>query len=287
MLRAATVLILLLGLAACGQLPRPFAPEQKSQNALLELKDRAGITVLPMTGDIPQPPGSMARAMVEALHGLNVPAALGQGNRESRVLETHSLVLPQPDGRDEVLLYWDLRAHDGARVGIHNLRRVLPRGAWQAGDPRVIAALTAEAAPAIAALVQNPPVEVARIPGFPGARLVILPLESAPGDAAVSLPRALAAEFLAADLPVADKIGENDLLVLGDVEVGPPKDGLQEVAIKWQVIRARGDEELGEITQRNHVPAGSLDGPWGAAAREIARGAAAGMIDLLGSAGKL
>ena len=55
------------------------------------------------------------------------------------------------------------------------------------------------AAPAIAALVQNPPVEMARIPGFPGARLVILPLGPAPGDAAVSLPRALAAEFLAAD----------------------------------------------------------------------------------------
>ncbi len=287
MLRAASLLILLLGVAACGQVPRPFAPEQKSQNALLELKDRAGITVLPMTGDIPQPPGTAAQAMVEALHGLNVLAALGQGNRESRILESHSLVLPRPGGRDEVLLYWDLRAHDGARVGIHNLRRVLPRGAWQAGDPRVVATLTAEAAPAIAALVQNPPVEIAIIPGFPGARLVILPLGPAPGDAAVSLPHALAAEFLAAELPVADKIGEHDLLVLGNIELGPPKDGLQEVAIKWLVIRVRGNEELGEIAQRNHVPAGSLDGPWGAAAREIARGAAAGMIDLLGSAGKL
>lgn len=285
--RPAIIAILALTLAACGQLPHPFAPEEKTGAGLLELKDRAGITVLPMAGDAPEPRGNFARVMVEALLALNVPAATGPGNRESRILESRAQVLPLPDGRDELLLYWDLRSPGGERAGLHSLRRLLPRGAWQNGDPETIERLAAETAPVLAAMVQNPPVKTALIPGFPGARLVVLPLDHGPGDAALSLPRALEAALLAASLPVAKDIGDDDLLVLGSVTLGAPKGGLQEVAIEWRVIRAGNDEELGEVAQRNQVPAGSLDGPWGQTARAVAREAAAGVIDLLDRAGKL
>ncbi|MFQ5776192.1 MAG: hypothetical protein ACE5GS_16865, partial [Kiloniellaceae bacterium] len=268
-------------LAACGQLPRPFAPEKKAPNALLRLDDRGGIVVLPVTGDVPGTPGAVAEAMAEALRGLNVPAATGGGNGESRYLHGRALVRPLPGGREELFLYWEVREADGRRTGFHSLRRELPGGAWHALRPELVETLGAAAAPAIAALVQNPPVEMAAIPGFPRARLVVLPLDEGPGDSPLSLPRALEAELLAAKLPVADRIGEDDLLVLGDVALGPPRDGVQEVAVKWLVVSARDDEELGEIAQRDRVPAGSLDGNWGATAREIARGAAAGVIDLL------
>ncbi|HEY5598393.1 MAG TPA: hypothetical protein VIK47_06270, partial [Kiloniellales bacterium] len=91
----------------------------------------------------------------------------------------------------------------------------------------------------------------------------------------------------AAKLPVSDRIGDNDLLVLGDVVLGSAQDGLQVVSIRWSVISARDNQELGEIAQQNVVPAGSLDGPWGAVADEVARAAASGLVDLLGTAGKL
>jgi hypothetical protein len=53
------------------------------------------------------------------------------------------------------------------------------------------------------------------------------------------------------------------------------------------LVSARDDRELGEIAQQNVVPAGSLDGPWGPVADEVARAAASGLLDLLGQAGKL
>lgn len=274
-------LVALLAPGACGELPRPFIAGQKEANDLLHLDDRAGVVVRPLTGEAPGAPGPLAQAMAARLRALNVPASTGPGNRESAILGGRARVRPAGGGREEVLVRWELRRPGGGTIGSHGLRRVVPAGAWQAGRPALVEALAAEAAPAIAAMVQGPPVEMARIPGFPRARLVILPLDGAPGDSEVSLPRALAAELAAAELPVAQTIQDDDLLVLGDVALGPARNGVQEVAIEWRVIQARADAQLGVVAQRNWVAAGSLDGPWGQTAREIAREAAAGVIDLL------
>ena len=194
---------------------------------------------------------------------------------------------PLPGGREEVLLYWELRDPAGRRTGVHTQRREQAAGAWAAGDPEMFAEIAGAAAPALAAMAQDPTVEAAAIPGFPRARLVILPLGGAPGDAAESLPRALAAELAAAKLPVAEKIGDGDLLILGDVALGPAEGGVQAVSIRWTLVSASDDRQIGEIAQQNMVPAGSLDGPWGPVAEEVARAAADGLADLLGAAGKL
>jgi hypothetical protein len=112
-------------------------------------------------------------------------------------------------------------------------------------------------------------------------------MDTAPGDGGTSLPRALAAELQAAKLPVAERIDDSDILVFGDVALGPVEGGLQAVSITWSLVVASDDRKLGEIAQQNLVPAGSLDGPWGPVADEIARAAATGLRELLGQAGKL
>ena len=285
-LRAAVAALCLTALTACGQLPRPFQAEDKAANELLHLSDRAGILVMPMAGDRPGAPGTLAEAMVARLRDLNVPASATRGNEESPVLYGRALVRPISADGEEALLFWELRDVDGRRRGMHSLRRELPKGSWWRADPELIAALAAAAAPKVAAMVQDPAVEMAAIPGFPRARLVVLPLDGAPGDSADSLIRALEAELLAAKLPVAERIAEDDLLVLGDVALGPARDGRQDVAVTWLVVSAREGTDLGEVAQRNRVPAGSLDGPWGPTARAIARGAAEGVMDLLKRASK-
>ncbi len=241
---------------------------------------------MPMAGDRPGAPGTMTGAMVDHLRDLNVPASAKHGNGESPILYGRALVRPISADSEEALLFWELRDVDGRRLGIHTLRRELPNGSWLRADPELISALAETAAPKIAAMVQEPTVEMAAIPGFPRARLVVLPLHGTPGDSAVSLSRALEAELLAAGFPVAEEISEEDLLVLGDVTLGPPQEGVQDVTVTWLVVSAQGGAELGEIAQRNRVPAGSLDGPWGPVARAIARGAAEGVIDLLDRASR-
>jgi hypothetical protein len=280
-------------LAACGQLPRPFQPEDKSGNALLNLRDGAGIVVQPIAGAPTAGGQILAEALVARLRDRDIPAGTENGNLGSRHLMGRAAVRPLPGGREEILLYWEMREPDGGRTGILTQRREQAAGTWAAGAPALLETLAEALAPEVAALVQDPAlassprVKAAAIPGFPGARLVVLQIPGAPGDAAHSLPNALEAALQAAKLPVAERIGDNDLLILGDVAVGPKDGGLQTVAIRWSLVSARDDRELGEIAQQNVVPAGSLDGPWGPVADEVARAAASGLLDLLGQAGKL
>lgn len=288
MLRLALALIVAGAvLAACGQIPRPFQPEHKGGNALLELRDAAGIVVEPVVGTPGAGGQALAEAVAAALRDRAIPAATGGGNLASRRLYGRAAVRPLPGGREEILLSWEMRDPDGGRAGTLTQRHGAAAGAWAAGTPAQLAALAEAAAPDVAAQVQGPAIEAAAIPGFPKARLVVLDLVGAPGDAADSLPRALESALQAAKLPVSDRIGDSDLLVLGDVALASEQGGLQVVSIRWSVISARDDQELGEIAQQNVVPAGSLDGPWGPVADEVARAAASGLIDLLGTAGKL
>ena len=285
--RALVVLLAGAVLAACGQLPRPFQPEEKSSNALLQLRDQAGIVVQPVTGEAPASGTALAEIMAARLRDLNIPAATIGGNQGSQRLTGRAVVRHLPGGREELLLYWELRDADGRRTGLHTQRHEQAAGAWAAGAPALLAELADAAAQKLANMAQDPPIRAAAIPGFPHARLVILPLIGAPGDAVESLPKALKAELTTANLPVSDRISDNDLLVLGDVTVGPAKGGLQAISIRWTLISAGDDQELGTIAQQNVVPAGSLNGPWGPVATEVARATAAGLIDLLGAAGKL
>ncbi len=277
MRRFAACLLVILA-SACGQLPRPFQPEDKSGNALLHLVDRAGVLVRPITADAPGRPEAMAEVLAAALRARNLPATTRGRNQGSRILTGRAAVVRLPAGRDEVMLYWELRDMTGARLGSYAQRSELEPGAWQIGDPEAIAPVVDQAAGVIAAMVQGPPIESA---AARQAHLVILPITGLPGDGGTSLPRALKAALAAVDLTVAEEAGAEGLLIACEVDLGPPRGGLQEIAVTWAVIRASDNAELGRIEQQNAVPAGSLDGPWGATARGIAQGAAFGILELV------
>ncbi|MDH3473444.1 MAG: hypothetical protein OEM59_07105 [Rhodospirillales bacterium] len=283
--RALCLLGLVLAVAGCGQLPRPFQPADKTGNALLEIKDGMAIAVLPVTHDAPGAPLVTAEALAAALRDRNLPASTQGRARAGRRLSGRAVVQPLSAGQEEVLLYWELSNAQGQRLAAVAQRGVAVPGAWRAGDPEVVRELMDQAAGKIAALVQDPTVEEAALTAPLAAptppKLVILPIEDLPGDGGRSLPWALAAELLAAGVPLAREAGADDLTIAGRVELAAPRSGRQEVTVGWTVTRARDGAELGRIDQRSQVPAGSLDGPWGATAGGIAAGAAAGILDLL------
>jgi hypothetical protein len=279
--RALCLLGLVLTVAGCGQLPRPFQPADKTGNALLEIKDGMAITVLPVTHDAPGAPLETAEALAAALRDRNLPASTQGRARAGRRLSGRAVVLPLSPGKEEVLLYWELSNAQGQRLAAVAQRGVAAPGAWRAGEPEVVRTLMEQAAGKIAALVQNPTVEEAALPAPAAPRLVILPIEGLPGDGGRSLPWALATELLAAGVPLAREADADDMMIAGRVELSSPRSGHQEVTVGWTVTRARDGAELGRIDQQSQVPAGSLDGPWGATAGGIAAGAAAGILDLL------
>lgn len=277
MTRIAIFIFCLAGLGSCGQMPRPFEHRAALESDLLVLKDRAGIVVAPLAGDLPADPLHLASAMAKRLRDLNIPATTHAGNDESRYLHGWVVRKPLAAAPDRLILEWELWDLDGRLIGGYTQHRPLE----PSGGAALINAVAREAAPKIAALVQEAPVIETRIPGFPGASLFVAPLDDGPGDSARSLIPALRAELAATGLPVSKQQGPSDLLVQGKIDLKPAPNGQEEIAIAWTVAASHDGKELGRIDQRNQVPAGSLDGPWGALAVEIARGAAAGIMKLL------
>ena len=67
--------------------------------------------------------------------------------------------------------------------------------------------------------------------------------------------------------------------------VGKAADGKQPIQIDWMVRDPQG-KRLGTVSQKNDIPAGSLDGAWGQTADAAAAAAAQGIIKLLPSGAK-
>ena len=79
---------------------------------------------------------------------------------------------------------------------------------------------------------------------------------------------------------VIPKRPQSNYLVKGFVNVSPPYNGSNDIAITWLVATKEG-RELGKVTQNNRVPAGSLNGRWGDVAYIIAQGGSIGIIDIV------
>ncbi len=102
----------------------------------------------------------------------------------------------------------------------------------------------------------------------------------APGDGSKSLSEALKRQLARKGIKVTSQKNANTYLVQGRVKLGSPVGGRQSIAIDWDVLSPSG-KKIGTVSQKNRIPAGSLDGPWGKVADAAAEGAAGGIIKML------
>jgi hypothetical protein len=105
----------------------------------------------------------------------------------------------------------------------------------------------------------------------------------APGDGRSSLTAAIKKRLYAGGVKLAggsESAGRNVYTVKGVVSVKDAGGGKETIKIDWQVIDPNG-RSLGNVTQQNTIPKGSLSGPWGAIADAAAGAAANGIIKLL------
>ena len=109
---------------------------------------------------------------------------------------------------------------------------------------------------------------------------VTITVTGAPGDGNASLRAAAGKELEARG--VIDRPGPSAYNIRCTVSVVDARDanGKQPFHIEW-VIRKPGGEKLGTVSQRNEIPAGSLDGAWGKAAENAAWAAVQRIMRLL------
>lgn len=288
----------LLALAGCEQLPQPFQPK-KAPDYVASRIAQSRIAVLPPQAEggsqaLPGNPRLAAETLAQALQDEGLLASPGHASEKMRRLKTVVRLIDGGGGKthETVEVEWTLFDPNGFQIDNTVERFTLLSAAWDQGNPRVLEEVAAVAAPRIAAFLQGPEIREAsrdqpeteaeaKIPAYPGARLVVLPVEGAPGDGGERLRQELERQLSLAGYPTADSPATGDLVVRGRVEVAQLDATWEEVTLVWRLQEAGRTSTLGEISQANRVPAGSLDRSWGTAAAAAAQGAADGLFDLL------
>lgn len=266
-------------LAGCQQVPHPFADDRPQPSALsLSPRDSAGIIVAPVIGAPAPIAGDLAEAMAAALRQAEVPASTVGGNKGSYRLVATAREQSLAAGRSALTVDWDLRTADGRSLGHVPATSEQSSAAWRAGGEATARAIAAPAAPAIAKLVQEePPVAAAGV----DAVVAVRPVTGAPGDGGNALTRSMAEVLRRSHVALAERPQDKETLVLaGRVEMSAPAGGKQQVKISWALSRSDG-REVGQISQENAVPAGSLNSVWGDVAYAVASAAAPGVTALI------
>jgi hypothetical protein len=262
----------ILFLVACQPLPHPFADEAPPPRAaILSPRDSAGIHVGPVAGVPAASSDALSEALALALRQAEIPASTAGANKASYRLSGTARRAHLTDGRDGIAVEWELRTADGRSLG--QAATAVPATAWSEPAAQTLAA---EAAPAIARLIQEePPAEAAE------PRLAIRAVNGAPGDGDRALARAIDGALRRVHVPIVEKpVDQASFVLAGTVAVSPPQGGKQQVSVRWALLRPDG-KEIGKIDQQNAVPAGSLDHAWGGIAYAVAEAAAPGVAALI------
>jgi hypothetical protein len=276
--RAALALLPPLLLLACQPLPHPFEDNRPPPaSPVLSPPDAAGIVVRPVLGAPAPAAAALAAAMAAALMKEDVPADTDAANRRSYHLS--GIVTTRPAGdRTQVTVEWRLAGADGHVVTTESVAAEVPDAAWRNGDPDLAKALVERPGPVLARQVAG---DVPREHAVASVTVAIVPVTGASGDGGRSLSLAIAAALNRAGVPLQQKPGEKPgYLLAGTVAIGAASAGHQSVKIVWALRRADG-REVGQVSQENAVPAGSLDGRWGDTAYDVATAAVGGIVELL------
>lgn len=277
-------LVVLLALAACGPVPRPFQPLDKAapDPVTQSLGARAGILVHPVDGLASGPAAALSRHLVAALWARDIPASARYGNRGSFVLSGRAAA----PGAPAPVVQWTLRGADGSELAVFDEPAAGDGQEWRLMDEGAIEALARRVAARVADVVE-PPVAPARAAGAAQWPPVVLwSVDGAPGDGGLSLSIAMRRALTRAGVALASETGDSAYVLVGSVHVEPAGEDGALVEIAWTLLRPDG-ERVGTVSQKNEVPAAVVKGPWGPLAAVVADNGVAGVIALLAGADRV
>ena len=267
-------------LAACGDLPQPFAGHPGARAMQLSRPPPPRLTVpRPTDSLLPQPDADVwAHATADALVAEEVPAypvVAHPGDWVLRLTATlqgvqvtprYSLIDPKGGNRGDVT---------GSPV---------PASLWAQAAPDALHRSAAEAAPQVldllravdATLKQSDPNSLYNRP----ARIYFSGVTGAPGDGNVVLARDMRRRLpQTGDLLVSHAVSA-DFTLRGTVMVTDEPSGQQQVEIHWLVDDPNG-HLAGDVAQGHDVARGSLDKYWGDVAAVVTDEAAGGVHDVI------
>lgn len=262
---------------ACQPLPHPFQPDRKAavMESVAPIDDKVGVFVAGIDEAPPAMERILSGAVAVALNDQAIPASTGSANSVSFLLQG----MAQVSNEGWLGIHWQLIGPQGDITGLFDQVALVDNHAWQNGDPGLATFLARDAAERVSDLVR--PTEETSV-----ARqlTVSVPVVTgAPGDGDTALAQAMSLALASRKLALIPDHQTTDLSVLGRVAV-TPAGAEEQVEISWTVYDVDG-HELGDISQSNRVPKGTLDGRWGEIAGIVANYGADGIASLIDAAG--
>lgn len=278
------VLLVLIGLSACGPLPRPFGrDEDPSGNAPTANIYFEGVELKLLTGTTPPMAAEIVGQIIKRLEkDYEIPASLGGLDRSRFMLSGHvSDNEGVKDARSLISIDWKLSVRDGGVVSAFTQDVKTSRVEWDYGSAPLMSQIGADISERVAKLVLGPRFGVAgqdRMLGRNG--IYIEGVSGAPGDGNAALGRSIAVALGGGGIRIQSDPEKALFKLAGSVDMGAPENGAQSVHILWLVKDIAG-QTLGKAEQSNAVEAGSLDGRWGQTAAFVAAAAMPGIITVL------
>jgi hypothetical protein len=273
-------LLACLLLAACGDLPRPFAGNPGRRALQLSVPPPPQLLVpAPTQALLPAHDAeAWAHAVAAQLVAEEIPAYAKPGQKGQWVL-----VLSASLQGEAVVPHYALIDPSGADKGDVS-GHPLPAADWAGGAPQVLAQSAAEAAPQVLALLrsvdasikQSDPNSLYNRP----ARVYFTGVTGAPGDGDRALTRGMRVQLPQTGDQLVDTAAGADFTLRGTVKMTDEPSGEQQVEIHWLVIDARG-VVVGDVAQGHDVARGSLDHLWGDVAGVVTEEAAGGVHDVI------
>jgi hypothetical protein len=300
-------------LAGCSTTGPSLIPgvETTAQTAPAAANTATQVAIAPIIGAPDQVASQLKTHLTNSLSSRSIGVAEASGAKYT--LRGYVVSAREKTGT-KVSYIWDVTDPTGKRVHRISGEEIAAAGnsrdPWAAVTPAVMTAIcdktatslagwlpsNSAAAPAVANAAQaapaaaaaSKPVQQANAAALGtttgsighGLSAIVPSVSGAPGDGSVSLTRAIRSELSRNGVALANTASPQSYRVEGQVALKPANGGKQEINIDWHVKDPSG-KKLGTVSQKNAIPAGSLDGAWGKTADAAAAAAAQGILKLL------
>ncbi|MEQ8509442.1 MAG: hypothetical protein RIB43_10590 [Rhodospirillaceae bacterium] len=272
----------LISLAGCGNVPQPFRRAQNTSNPLLANPSGAGIGILPPAGLDDLSGRYIANSIAETLRQQEIPAeALDRAGVLAFTVEGNLNDATIENGVAQVAFDWRLLNRLGEIIERLNQEIEINSLAWIDKDDVALDAIANNISAQLILLLAPP---VATTPNLPetkpwaGLTVTIQRPETAPGDGAQALGRALANRLLAEGFQPPED--EADFIISARISLSIFDAVQDDVSILWSILSPDG-ENLGDVRLDNRIPRGQLDGAWGQIAEAIVDSAFPGLLQIV------
>ena len=258
--------LLLLFSSACGEIPRPFKPDDKYNRpaSSLQLIDKTGIAVQRTTKLPEQESKSLTKALVTSLLEFGIIASADSTNQGSLILKSNKkdkkiyFRLYNSNGKmilsiiqDYVFSGQDLRRRDAIA---QNVARFIHKKLSSAGRDELII-------------------------------LHIIPVSGQPKKITSHLSRAIGKSLISRGFAITDQLVKADYLIAGSIYANNGKSSLKHIVIEWTVMKNDGFR-LGTVTQENWLKPIDFNNSAKLISRNVAKKALPAIISIINSSNK-